>query len=412
MALNLSAVFFYVKDFNAKGDGKTKDTSAINKAIEVCSESGGGTVYFPAGTYLTGPVNLKSNIVLYIDAGANILFSDDFDDYPAVWTRWGGCECYAYSPLIFAYGCSNVTITGRGTVDGQGAAWWKVYKERMGSGRLYPVTERDKEFAELNIACTAHGSGGGGWKSQFLRPPLIQIMKCSNVVIEGVTLKNSPFWNTHLLYSDGIVVNGVTILNPHDAPNGDGIDIDSCKNVRISDSFIDAGDDCICLKSGMDEDGRRVGMPTENIAVTNCILNHGHGGIVMGSDVSGGIRNVVVSNCTFIDTDRGIRIKANRARGGVVEDIQVSNVNMKRVFSPLVIHAYYCCGESPDNSFLFDKTTKPVTEKTPVFKNIHLSGVSAREVTASAGFIYGIPELPVENVTLTNVNIEMTQNPD
>jgi hypothetical protein len=199
-------------------------------------------------------------------------------------------------------------------------------------------------------------------------------------------------------------------MNPSDTPNGDGFDIDSCSNVRVSDCHFDVGDDCLCLKSGINEDGRRVGKPTENVTVTNCTMMAGHGGVVMGSENSGGIRNVTVSNCIFIGTDRGIRIKTNRARGAFIENILVNNVYMEDVFCPFAINSFYRYGVDENDPSMNSPEAIPVSEKTPRVKHIHLSNITAKNCRAAAGFIYGLPEMPVEDIFLRHVHIEMTMD--
>jgi len=406
-----SAQFYNVRCFGAKGDGKVKDTAAIQQAITFCEKHGGGTVVFPSGIYFTGSIRLCSNLTLYIDSGATLLFSSDFGDYPPVRTRWEGVECYGFSPLVYGSELENVSIIGRGTLDGQGEAWWNELRKRRQDGRTWPESEFEKQLARLNIEYESAGSGGGGREMQFLRPPLVQLINCRNVLLEGLTHQNSPFWNTHLVYCDDVVIQNVSFKNPADASNTDGLDIDSCRNVRISNCFFDVGDDCLCLKSGMDEDGRRVGKPTENVTISNCIMLHGHGGVVIGSEIAGSIRNVTISNCQFFGTDRGIRIKARRGRGGTVEDIRVNNIIMQRVLSPIVMNLFYRCGASPDDVFLFGTDPQPVTEKTPILRNISLSNITARNVRAAAGFLHGLPEMPIQNVRFHDIVIETTCDP-
>jgi polygalacturonase len=404
-------IFYDVTIYGAKGDEVADDTEAIQAAIENCEANGGGTVYFPAGTYLTGPINLKSNMTLYVDAGATIMFRDDFDIYPAVKTRWSGYECYGFSPLIFGDGLKNVTIKGEGCFDGQGDAWWKVNR-RLRKGEKYS-TVRTNEIGKLNQELIGPlNTNLVEWESQFLRPPLLQFINCEHVTLEGITLQNSPFWNTHLVYCNDVSVRGVTFKNPSNTPNGDGFDIDSCSNVRISDCHFDVGDDCLCLKSGINEDGRRVGRPTENVTVTNCTMLHGHGGVVFGSENSGGIRNVTVSNCVFIGTDRGIRIKTNRARGAYIKNILVNNIYMEDVFCPLAINSFYRHGVDETDQSINSLEAIPVSEKTPVIEHIQISNVTAKNCRAAAAFIYGLPEMPVKDVSLRNITFEMTNDPE
>ena len=402
---------YNVLDFGAVADGRAKDTEAIGQAINECARHGGGTVYFPAGTYLTGTIHLQSHITLYLEAGATVLFSRDFHDYPPAPTRWEGVECYGFSPLIYGKDLECVTLKGRGTLNGQGDAWWNELARRRQEGRLMPQTEMELELARLNPGYETAGSGGGGREMQFLRPPLVQFMNCKNICLGGLTFKNSPFWNTHLVYCDDVVIQNVRFENPPDAPNTDGLDVDSCRNVRISNCTFDVGDDCLCLKSGIDKDGRRVGKATENVTITNCTMLHGHGGVVVGSEIAGCIRNVTISNCIFLGTDRGIRLKSRRGRGGIVEDIRVNNIMMKDVLCPIVMNLFYRCGAKPMDP-AFSPEQQPVTEETPTFRNIFLSNLVAREVRAAAAFFHGLPEMPIEHVTLHDITIEMTESPD
>jgi polygalacturonase len=398
---------YNVRASGVVGNGIRKETQAIQHVIDRCAEHGGGTIYFPAGTYLTGSLRLRSFITLYLDAGAILLFSPDFEDYPPVQTRWEGIECYGFSPLIYGNNLDNISLIGRGTLDGQGTVWWKTFKERREQGKTGPETELERELARLNTGYEPNGSGGGGRETQFLRPPLVQFMNCRNVCLEGLIHQNSPFWNTHLVYCENVVIRGMTFKNPPNAPNTDGLDIDSCRNVRIADCYFDVGDDCLCLKSGMDTDGRRVGKPTENVTITNCTMLHGHGGVVIGSEIAGSVRNVAISNCIFLGTDRGIRLKARRGRGGIVEDLRVSNILMKRVLSPIVMNMFYRCGAKPEDWY-FSPEPQLVTETTPIFRNIAFANITAREVRAAAGFLHGLPEMPIQEVRFHDMLIEMS----
>ncbi|WP_223701485.1 glycoside hydrolase family 28 protein [Sutcliffiella deserti] len=405
-------MFVYdITSYGAKGDNRTDNTNAIAAAIRDCAEQGGGTVFFPAGKFVTGPIVLKSNITLFLDAGSKVIFKDDFDAYPAVKTRWSGYECYGFSPLIFGDGLKNVSIKGNGVFDGQGKAWWEINK-RLKKGEKYSTSVAENIRRHNSALLDPLSTNLVEWDSQFLRPPLLQFKDCEHITIEGVTLQNSPFWNTHLVYCQDVQVRGVTFKNPSDTPNGDGFDIDSCSNVRVSDCHFDVGDDCLCLKSGINEDGRRVGRPTENVTVTNCTMLHGHGGVVMGSENSGGIRNVTISNCVFIGTDRGIRIKTNRARGAYIENVLVNNIYMENVFCPFSINSFYRYGVDENDLSMNLLEAIPVTEKTPRVKHIKLSNVTAKNCRAAAGFVYGLPEMPVQDISLFNVHIEMTNDPD
>lgn len=408
-----------IADFGALGDGQKKNTEAIQRTIDTCADGGGGTVFLPAGRFLTGAIRLRSDITLYLDAGATILFSQDFDDYPTVRTRSGAGEHYAYCPLLYGCDLSNIAVTGRGVIDGQGGSWWtfaRTFYRDLGN-RLenvqqdLPVRKRLEEFARLNAEFDWRG-GDRRWIREFQRPPLVRLQNCTNVYLSGNTHQNSPCWNTHLIYCDNVCVDGVTFLNPHEALNGDGLDVDSCTNVRVSNCYFKVKDDCLCLKSGRDEEGRSEGRPTENITITNCVMKSGHGSVVMGSEMSGGIRRVVISNCVFDGVPMGIRIKTNRKRGGAVEDILVTNIMMTDVIFPFIMHAYYGAGSTPEERPLFMEDLQPVTEMTPILRNFRLSNITVRGAKAAAAYIHGLPEMPVSGISFTNVSIEMTDDPE
>ncbi|WP_453990609.1 glycoside hydrolase family 28 protein [Bacillus nitroreducens] len=401
-----------ITQLGAMGDNQTDNTEIIAQAINQCTDDGGGTVYIPSGTYLTGPIVLKSNITLYVEAGATLVFIDNFDLYQPVKTRWSGYECYGYSPLIFGENLENVAIKGEGSIDGQGKAWWKINSQLRVNSKAYSSKTTEKIFQLNQHFMEPIETNLVEWDSQFLRPPLLQLMNCKHVLIEGIILKNSPFWNTHLVYCDHVTVHNVTFENPADTPNGDGFDIDSCSNVRVSNCHFAVGDDCLVLKSGINEDGRRVGRPTENVVVTNCTMHHGHGGIVLGSEMSGGIKNVTISNCTFIGTDRGVRIKTNRERGGYVKNILVNNIYMEDVLCPIAINSFYRHGVNEKDPTVNSLEAQPITEKTPAIEHIQISNVTAKNCRAAAGFIYGLPESPINDLSIYHTVIEMTNDPD
>lgn len=366
---------FNIVDFGAVPDGKTLASGAFAAAVQSCVAAGGGTVYVPAGIFLSGPIRLQSNITLHLDAGAKLLFSQDPKDYPVVDSRWEGENCAVYSPLIYGKGLENVAVTGRGVLDGQGEPWWKWHREKS---LAYP------------------------------RPRFICFEDSNNILIEGIKLINSPAWTINPINCENLTITSVTIKNPADSPNTDGINPESCKNVHISNCHIDVGDDCIAIKSGTEKCRDKIAC--ENITITNCTMVHGHGGVVIGSEMSGGIRNVVISNCVFEGTDRGIRLKSRRGRGGVVEDIRVNNIIMKRLICPFVLNLYYFCGPGGKEKVVWDKNPYPVTEATPVFRRIHFSNITAREITAAAGFMYGLPEMPLEEITFDNVSVHLAED--
>ncbi|WBL24661.1 glycoside hydrolase family 28 protein [Zunongwangia sp. HGR-M22] len=371
-------------------------TDVIQSAINEASEKGGGTVYFPAGDYLTGALRMKSNITLHLDAGAMLRFSDDFNDYlPFVEMRWEGTVMKNFSPLIYAYEVENIAITGRGTIDGQGRKWWlELYRIETAEEKP-PRTKFQKMWVEQNKGLETSDYYQRTMSWEFFRPPLFQAYRSNNILIEGVTIQNSPFWTVNPAFCNNIKITGVTIFNP-ESPNTDGINPTSCRNVHISDSHISVGDDCITIKSGRDADGRKWATPTENVTITNCTMLSGHGGVVIGSEMSGGIKKITISNCVFDGTDRGIRLKTARGRGGVVEDIRVSNIVMNNIQQQAIMMNMF---------YDHNETIEPVTERTPTFRNIHFSGITGKNIK-NAGRIAGIEEMPVENISFSDIDFE------
>ena len=332
---------FKDKDYNILDYGKRSQTEGylytelINKVIDKCSAEGGGRVIIPEGTWLTGPINLKSNVNLHLLKGATLLFTPDLKEYPLVYTRWEGMDCYNYSPMIYARGQENIAITGEGTVDGgaDNSNWWRMcgaekYGFEFDKGIVSQRIGRPilMEWNEKGVPVDQRKMGDGyGMRVQLINP-----VECKNILIQGVTLLRSPFWVIHPLFCENLTVKGVHIQN--DGPNGDGCDPESCKNVLIEDCFFDTGDDCIAIKSGRNRDGRLAAKPTENVIVRNCRMQNGHGGVVVGSEISSGFKNLFVENCVMDspELERVIRIKTNSCRGGVIEDIFVRNVEVGR----------------------------------------------------------------------------------
>lgn len=383
--------FFNVMDFGAKNDSSAINTQAIKSAIDAAANKGGGTVYFPAGKYLTGPIHLKSNITIHIEAGAELHFSDNFDHYlPMVESRWEGTEVTNFSPLFYGNGLENIAIVGRGLIDGHGKNWWRFSEVEV--KKLTEDSKWQKEFKRLNKDVLAPDLPG--WVERgFLRPPFIQFLNCNNVQIKDIKIQNSPFWTINPQYCNNVTIDGITIDNPP-SPNTDGINPESCQNVRIANSHISVGDDCITIKSGKDRSGRKINIPAENYTITNCTMLRGHGGVVIGSEMSGGVKNIVISNCVFDGTDRGIRLKTARGRGGVVENIRVSNIVMRNIRDQAIVM-----------DMQYAKTeVEPVSERTPVFKNIFISDMAGN--TNRVGLIRGLLEMPVENVSFANINMQ------
>lgn len=359
--------------WGAKPDGTTLCTAALQRAIDETAAAGGGTVTVPAGRWLTGSLFLKSRIRLWLEPGAVLLGSPRQEDYPLIEARWEGQTRLSHAPLVGGTGLTDVGIEGRGTIDGQGEPWWKWFKEKS----------------------LAHP-----------RPRLISFTDCENLVLEGFTATRSPSWTINPVRCLNVRIHGLTVRNPADSPNTDGINPDSCRAVRISDCFVSVGDDCITIKAGTEHEASGLRAPCEDVTVTNCVLESGHGGVVIGSEMSGGVRRIAISNCIFRGTDRGIRIKSRRGRGGAVEDVVVSNIVMTDVLCPLTVNLYYGCGAWGD-SVVGDKGLRPVDSGTPAVRNLSLSNIVARRVKLAAAFVYGLPESPVTGVTLRDVSIEL-----
>lgn len=366
---------YNIVDFGAQPDMPGEPChEAINQAIITCSQEGGGTVLVPEGTFYTGPITLKSHVNLHVKEGAILKFVTNQDLYfPAVLTRWEGLDCYNARPLIYAYGETNIALTGKGIIDGQGSNehWWYMcgaahygWKEGLPSQKL-GSRERLMGYAELKRPVYERVMT----PEDALRPQMVNFYLCNTILIEDVTLLNSPFWVIHPLLCESVVVRGVKIFNR--GPNGDGCDPESCRNVLIEDCLFDTGDDCIAIKSGRNEDGRKWNRPSENIIVRRCEMKNGHGGVVIGSEISGGYRNLYVEDCVMDSPqlDRVIRIKTNTCRGGVIENIFVRNIrvgqcneavlkinlkyeseeNCRRGFYPTLRHVYLrnvTCGKS------------------------------------------------------------------
>jgi polygalacturonase len=320
-------------------------------------------------------------------------------------------ECFGYSPCIYGENLDNVSITGAGTIDGSGQAWWKEFKRRKMSGQKQPESARDKEFAKLNENTDLSDCGGGGIGSFFFRPQLIQFNNCSNVLLEGFTTRNSPFWNTHLLYCKNVTVKNVTFQNPPDGVNGDGLAIDSCDGVKVFDCTFDVNDDCCGFKSGIGKDGMRVNRPCQNVVVRNCKMLRGHGSVVMGSETAAGIKNIEISDCVFNGNDRGLRIKSRRGRAGTVENITLNHITMNGVGCPVVMHLYYECGAKPEEiAAISDRNARPITDTTPCIRNIKITNVTADNAQTAAAFLLGLPERPIENILFENVKITMAKD--
>lgn len=416
-----------ITDFGAKQGGLIKNTEAIAAAITDVHNKGGGKVIIPRGIWLTGPIELKSNINLHLESGALLLFSRDFDDYKLVRTSFEGLNTVRNQSPISATEVENIAITGKGTIDGNGDVWRPVKKGKMTSsqwktliesggvlsddGKMWFPSEKSKlghtSSSNFNVPDLIDDSQLATVKD-FLRPVMVSILKSKTVLLDGPTFQNSPAWNIHPLMSENLIIRNLDVKNPWYSQNGDGLDLESCKNVLIYNNTFDVGDDAICFKSGKDKDGRDRGMPTENVIVKNNIVYHGHGGFVIGSEMSGGVKNVHVSKCTFIGTDVGLRFKSTRGRGGVVENIYISDIDMINIPTETIRFNLFYGGNSPvleeDQSAedeARDEQPQPVTELTPSFKNITIKNIRAI-ASKKAAFFMGLPEMNLKNVSLEN----------
>lgn len=394
MSTNIKAEsIINVIEMGADNTGQTLCTDIVKKTIDSLSSQGGGEVYFPAGSFLCGPIEIKSNITLNIEAGATLKFSDNFELYlPMIKSRWEGIRVNTFKSAIYAHNAANITIKGRGTIDGNGKKWWD-YWYKVKNAQVDTLSKWEKVFQESNkelIKNNAYIQKMGN----FLRPTLFMPYECSNVRIEGVTFKNPAFWTIMPTFSENITIDGITIINPEESPNTDGIDPSSCKNVRISNSHISVGDDCIVIKSGRDEDGREAACPTENVTISNCTMLDGHGGVVIGSEMSGGVRRITISNCVFMGTDRGIRIKTMRGRGGFVEDICISNIVMYDILKQGIMF----------NMRYHETEQEEVSERTPTIRNISISNIRINKAKQAIAF-FGLEERSIKNISIKDVNI-------
>lgn len=426
---------FSIVKYGAKADGIFLNTTAINNAIVACSKNGGGVVVIPAGLWLTGPVELKTGVNLHLQRSALLQFTPDFNQYSLVKGNWEGLPQMRNQSPISATGATNIAITGNGIIDGSGDAWRMVkrdkltetaWKKLVASGGVlsddkktwYPSEGSVKGSKMQNPGVIKPEKDDAYYKEikDFLRPNLLVITQCNKVLLEGVTFQNSPAWCLHPLMSENITVRNVTVKNPPYAQNGDGIDLESCKNVLIENSSFDVGDDGICIKSGRDEEGRKRGMPTKDVIVRNCTVYHAHGGFVIGSEMSGGANNIYVDDCTFIGTDIGLRFKTTRGRGGIVENIFMNNIAMKDIAAEAILFDMYYAAQDPvvlagEKREPPKVETLPVTEGTPQFKNIYVNNIVCNGA-AKAIFVRGLPEMNVKNVVMQNMVLQADKGLD
>ena len=417
-----------ISDFGGLGDGYTLNTEAFKKAVSALFQKGGGQLTVPAGVWFTGPIELMSNVNLHLEKGALILFSPDFNLYPLVNTIFEGLETRRCQSPISARNAVNIAITGEGSINGSGEAWRPLkkvkvtdnyWKKVVNSGGVlkdptywFPSKSslKGESISDQNVPRGKLSDSAWIEVRDFLRPAMINFIECKNVLLEGVLFENSPSWNIHPLMCTNVIIDHIAVRNPSYAQNGDGIDVESSKNVLIINSSFDVGDDAICIKSGKDEEGRRRARPAENILVDNCKVFKGHGGFVVGSEMSGGVRNISVSNCQFLGTDVGLRFKSNRGRGGLVENIYIRDIYMFDIVTDSFLFDLYYGGKSASES-LDDRDTSavevkktPVTKETPSFRNIYVTNIVSRNARR-AMFFNGLPEMNISNINVENAII-------
>lgn len=384
---------FNIREFGAVEGGKVKNSEAIRQAIATATKAGGGHVVVPAGRWLTGAIHLDNNIDLHLLPGAELLFSQDVADYlPVVFSRHEDIECYKYSAFIYADGKANIAVTGDGVLNGQGKPWWAWKQSKHDVEKdLYAMGANGVPVAERVF---------DGKEGKELRPAFFQPMRCTNVLVEGVTFLYGAFWTITPTYCENVIVRNVRIETSGaygHTPNGDGVDPSSCKNVLIEHCTFDTGDDCIAIKAGRDADGLRVARPAENIVIRHCKGLQGHGGIVIGSETAGSIRNIYAYDCAFNGTDRIVRIKTARGRGGVLENMWFQQLVADTIeMEAIHINMLYTGTRLP---------TLPVTSFTPVIRNIHYSNISCAFSKGRAVEILGLPESLVESVTLDSITM-------
>ena len=397
---------YEVTKFGADIKGINKSTEAVKKAIDEAYSKGGGTVYFPKGEYLCGPIHLKSNITIQLADNAIIKFSKDFDDYlPMVEMRWEGTVLNSFSPLIYAHKQQNIVIKGKGILEGQGSYWLTEYNKlkKEFSETKKRSTKYQQEFVKVNnlTEIASETIDMSRIDIGFLRPPFIQLFDSKNILIEDITVRNSPFWNINPVFCENVEIRGVKIRAPSKMRNTDGIDPDSCKDVLISNVEIDVGDDCIAIKSGRDLQGRRIGRPTENVIITDSKMLRGTAAIVIGSEQSGGVKNITVKDCIFNGTDRGLYIKSIRGRGGIVEHIYHKNISMTNIKYQAILIAMSLWW-SPTNVH----KVEPFSDKTPIFRDIKFEDIKADVVESQYSVdISGLPESLLTDVELKNIEI-------
>ena len=408
-------------DFGGVGDGVALNTAAFADAMASLEKRGGGRLIVPAGIWRTGPIELKSRIELYVDKDAVIVFDPDQSLYPIIDTNFEGLDVRRCVSPIHATGAHDIAITGGGIIDGSGEFWREVKRVKVSDNQWKEVLRRGgivsedgkNWFPDAGYAAARATAGSLNYPDPsldelyiktFLRPVMVSLRECERVLLQGCTFQNSPCWNLHPLWCKDVTIKDITVRNPHYSANGDGIDIDGCENVILTGSSFDVGDDAICIKSGKDADGRAHGKTCRNLIISDCTVYHGHGGFVVGSEMSGGVENIRVSNCRFIGTDVGLRFKSTRGRGGVVKDIWCDHIYMKDIVTyGIIFNLYYMGVSASEMSKDGESDIQPVDETTPEFRDFHFSDITCAGAE-QAVFVNGLPEMPVRNLAISNSN--------
>ncbi|MGI4737290.1 MAG: glycoside hydrolase family 28 protein [Janthinobacterium lividum] len=420
---------FGLRQYGAVADGQTLNTDAFQKAIAACAAKGGGTVLVPAGLWLTGPIVLQNNVNLHLATGALVQFTADRSQYPLVKTTWEGEDAIRSQAPISGVDLQNIAITGSGTLDGAGDAWRPVKKSKLNEGEWkklvasggvlndkkdywYPsaASLKGNQLANAGTPRKSMNPADFGDIRDFLRPNMLSLTRCKQVLLEDFTIQNSPAWTIHPLLCEDLTLRRVTAKNPWYGQNTDALDLESCRNGLVEDCTFDVGDDGICIKSGRDEEGRKRGVPTENFIFRGCKVYHAHGGFVIGSEMSGGARNLFVSNCAFLGTDVGLRFKTARGRGGVVENIYVDGVAMTDIAGQAILFDMYyaakdpvpMAGESTEPPVI---AAQPLNEGTPQFKGFYIKNVVCKGAETGI-LVRGLPEMSIKDISLENITLE------
>jgi polygalacturonase len=416
--------------YGAKPDGITLNTKSINAAITACSAKGGGVVLIPQGLWMTGPIVLKSNVNLHVSRAATLQFTEDKSQYPLVEGNYEGHPSPRNQSPISGTNLVNIGITGDGIIDGAGGVWRAIGKERLSEAEWkmlvasggsvsengktwYPSASYVKGMNDKDAIYLKPGKSLKDYEEMkdFFRPNMVVLTNCKKVLLQSVTVQNSPAWCLHPLLCEDLTVRNVRVRNPWNAQNGDAIDVESCRNVLLEGNTFDAGDDGICIKSGRDEEGRKRGKPTENVVARNNIVYRAHGGFVIGSEMSGGAKNIFITDCTFIGTDIGLRFKTTRGRGGVVEKIYVKNISMKDIIGSAILFDMYYGGKSVldgEGNKVANTKTYAADITTPQFKDFYVNNVVCNGA-AMGLMIRGLPELAIKGIHLENIVLKTTK---